>query len=68
MDGLPVLWQSVAVTFGSAVLTAGGGRFGSVAVIVAVNLAAEYGTLAAAIATAPTGAPLSLGVMVQQVG
>jgi hypothetical protein len=38
----------------------------SVLVIIAVNVASEYGTLAAAIATAPTGTPLSLWVMVQQ--
>eukprot|EP00292_Cryptomonas_paramecium_P000702 CAMPEP_0113670088 /NCGR_PEP_ID=MMETSP0038_2-20120614/4941_1 /TAXON_ID=2898 /ORGANISM="Cryptomonas paramecium" /LENGTH=92 /DNA_ID=CAMNT_0000586063 /DNA_START=140 /DNA_END=415 /DNA_ORIENTATION=+ /assembly_acc=CAM_ASM_000170 len=38
----------------------------SVLVIIGVNLASEFGTLAAAIATAPTGIPLSLWVVVQQ--
>ncbi len=38
----------------------------SVVVIVAINFLSEYGTLAAAIATELTGAPLSLRVMVHQ--
>uniref|UniRef100_A0A7S0NGA2 Uncharacterized protein n=1 Tax=Hanusia phi TaxID=3032 RepID=A0A7S0NGA2_9CRYP len=38
----------------------------SVLVIVGVNLASEFSTVAAAIATAPTGTPVSIWVMVQQ--
>eukprot|EP00960_Hanusia_phi_P045553 757316-Hanusia_phi.AAC.8 len=37
-----------------------------VLVIVGVNLASEFSTVAAAIATAPTGTPVSIWVMVQQ--